>query len=211
MSIQVQNEVPSLSINQRNLYLYYLNHKKKHKDIPCFVPKISVKGNGVNDYIKLIGTLEELNLVRIDRTAENYTGWVLLDPITDHWLAWASARSKSQAFYSIAHQQTMEATKKYPEFPINEYAHLQRITRELSEIIQRDTKRHQMDEHLTSSMRDLLEYEIIPMLENELDYDPTPQYLYDDTGGEPAVSASERHATEWREHQMAKRGLTPQS
>jgi len=97
----------------------------------------------------------------------------------------------------------MEATKKYPEFPINEYAHLQRITRELSEIIQRDTKRHQMDEHLTSSMRDLLEYEIIPMLENELDYDPTPQYLYDDTGGEPAVSASERHAAAWKEHQEA--------
>ena len=101
----------------------------------------------------------------------------------------------------------MESTKKYPEFPTSEYAHLQRIIKELKEVLQRDAQRHQMDEHLTPSMRDLLEYEVIPVLENELDadlnYDPTPQYLYDNTGGEPAVTASERHAAAWKEHQEA--------
>lgn len=104
----------------------------------------------------------------------------------------------------------MEQQRKYPEFPVNEYKHLERILKELNEIVQRENKRHQMDADLTPSMLSLLEDEIIPMLENELDYDPTPQYLYDDTGGEPAVSAKERHQSSWIEHQMAKRGLTPQ-
>ena len=103
----------------------------------------------------------------------------------------------------------MESTKKYPEFPTSEYAHLQRIIKELKEVLQRDAKRHQMDEHFTPSMRGLLEYEVIPVLENELDadlnYDPTPQYLYDNTGGEPPVTASERHAAAWKEHQEAHR------
>ena len=36
-----------------------------------------------------------------------------------------------------------------------------------------------MDTHLTPSMIDLLEHEIIPQLDNELDYDPTPQTAYD--------------------------------
>lgn len=93
---------------------------------------------------------------------------------------------------------------------INEYQHLERIIKELKEVLERDSKRHEMDGHLTPSMRALLEDEIIPVLQNELDYDPTPQYLYDDTGGEPAVSAEERHQSSWIEHQMAKRGLTPQ-
>ena len=39
----------------------------------------------------------------------------------------------------------------------------------------------------------LLESEIIPQLENELDFDPTPQYLWDDTGGEPPVTLDEMH------------------
>ena len=50
-----------------------------------------------------------------------------------------------------------------------------------------------MDEHLTHSMRSLLEDEIIPQLENELDFDPTPQYLWDDTCGEPPVTLDEMH------------------
>lgn len=63
----------------------------------------------------------------------------------------------------------------------------------LKGVIAREDKRHIMDEHLTHSMRDLLESEIIPQLENELDFDPTPQYLWDDTGGEPPVTLDEIH------------------
>tara|TARA_B100001939_G_scaffold27498_1_gene22028 strand:- start:309 stop:596 length:288 start_codon:yes stop_codon:yes gene_type:complete len=63
----------------------------------------------------------------------------------------------------------------------------------LKGVIAREDKRHMMDEHLTASMRDLLESEIIPQLENELDFDPTPQYLWDDSGGEPPITLDEMH------------------
>ena len=44
-------------------------------------------------------------------------------------------------------------------------------------------------------MRSLLEDEIIPQLENELemDYDPSPYYLWDNSGGEPPVTLDEMH------------------
>jgi hypothetical protein len=90
----------------------------------------------------------------------------------------------------------MTTPTAYPEFPMNEYTHLQRIIKELKEVLARDDKRHQMDEHLTPSMRALLEEEIIPVLENELDYDPT-----DDMGGEPPITADEMHTAAWKQHQ----------
>jgi hypothetical protein len=79
--MQVDNSAPlSLSINQRNLYLYYLNHRKKHKNVPCFVPKIPVQGNRMADYMRTIESLEEKQLIRVDRSSDNYTGWIILDP-----------------------------------------------------------------------------------------------------------------------------------
>ena len=79
--------------------------------------------------------------------------------------------------------------------PVQEYEcdKIQRALDILKGVIAREDKRHMMDEHLTASMRNLLESEIIPQLENELDFDPTPQYLWDDTGGEPPVTISEMH------------------
>jgi hypothetical protein len=38
-------------------------------------------------------------------------------------------------------------------------------------------------------------------LRQDLDYDPTPQYLYDNTGGEPPVTMAEMHASAWQQHQ----------
>ena len=78
---------------------------------------------------------------------------------------------------------------------INEYTHVENIVKDLKAIIEREDKRHQMDEHLTHSMRSLLEDEIIPQLENELemDYDPSPYYLWDNSGGEPPVTLDEMH------------------
>ena len=70
---------------------------------------------------------------------------------------------------------------------------IQRALDLLKGVIAREDKRHMMDQELTASMRDLLESEIIPQLENELDFDPTPQYLWDDTGGEPPVTLDEMH------------------
>ena len=88
---------------------------------------------------------------------------------------------------------------------INEYTALAGIVKDLKAIVARESKRPQGCEDLTLSMLALLEEEIIPQLENEieqdLDYDPTPQYLYDNTGGEPPVTMAEMHASAWQQHQ----------
>lgn len=86
----------------------------------------------------------------------------------------------------------------------NEYTNLKRIIKELKEIIQRDSERPEGCEDLTSSMRSLLEDEIIPVLENELDFDPTPQHLYDHSGGEPPVTMAEIWMQAHREAQLLK-------
>ena len=82
---------------------------------------------------------------------------------------------------------------------VNEFSQVKSILKDLKAIIDREDKRHEMDAHLTTSMRNLLEDEIIPMLENELDFDPTPQYLWDDTGGEPPVILDEMHTAAYNQ------------
>jgi hypothetical protein len=54
---------------------------------------------------------------------------------------------------------------------VNEHAEIKLIVQDLKAIIDREDKRHLMDQHLTSSMRHLLEDLIIPNLQNELDFD----------------------------------------
>lgn len=57
----------------------------------------------------------------------------------------------------------------------NEYHQLQLVIDALQSICAREDKRHQMDQQLNSQTRDVLD-EVIVMLQDELDYDPTPQY-----------------------------------
>ena len=82
---------------------------------------------------------------------------------------------------------------------VNEFTQIQLILKDLKAIIDRESKRHMMDEHLTSSMRSLLEDLIIPNLENELDFDPTPQHLWDNSGGEPPVTLDEMHTAAYNQ------------
>ena len=82
---------------------------------------------------------------------------------------------------------------------INENTHVGQILKDLKAIIDREDKRHEMDAHLTTSMRMLLEDEIIPQLENELDFDPTPQHLWDDSGGEPPITLDEMHTAAYNQ------------
>ena len=79
--------------------------------------------------------------------------------------------------------------------PIREHesTKIQRALDILKGVIDREDKRHMMDQELTTSMRDLLESEIIPQLENELDFDPSPYHLWDNSGGEPPVTLDEMH------------------
>jgi hypothetical protein len=70
----------NLTINQRNLYLYYLNHKKKNKHAVCFVPKMPMQSTRMQDYLRAIEALEEKKLITVDRSSDNYTGWIIQDP-----------------------------------------------------------------------------------------------------------------------------------
>ena len=85
--------------------------------------------------------------------------------------------------------------------PIQEHESdkIQRALDILKGVVERENKRHMMDTELTHSMMDLLESEVIPQLENELDYDPTPQCLWDDSGGEPPVTLNEMHTEAYKQ------------
>ena len=84
-------------------------------------------------------------------------------------------------------------TSHYGPIPENEYAKIKRALEILKGVIAREGRRHMMDMDLTISMKMLLEDEIIPQLENELDFDPSPYYLWDNSGGEPPVTLDEMH------------------
>ena len=77
----------------------------------------------------------------------------------------------------------------------NEYYYLEEVRSILKNVLARESKRHEMDEHLVPGTADVIE-EIITMLEEQLDYDPTPHEL-----GEPPITAAEMHAAAWKEHQ----------
>ena len=78
---------------------------------------------------------------------------------------------------------------------------LERIYAELKEIVEYENKLHMMDQTLNPVDLSKIEDEIIPAIEEIVDYDPTPQYLYDNDGGEPAISAEEMHSGAWKQHQ----------
>lgn len=73
-------EAVGLRANQRNLYLYYVNHRNKHPHSVCYVPKMPMQSSRLDSYIRAIAALEEKGLIRVDRSAQNYTGWIMLDP-----------------------------------------------------------------------------------------------------------------------------------
>ena len=56
----------------------------------------------------------------------------------------------------------------------NETTRLQNILKELDAIVKREDKRHLMDQHLMIRTLDALKYEIIPLIDYEVNYDPTP-------------------------------------
>ena len=67
-----------LSINQRNLYCHFLAHQKRNNNLPCFVPKNFLVGNRMDISIKALAALEKKGLIRVDRSATNYTEWIML-------------------------------------------------------------------------------------------------------------------------------------
>ena len=91
----------------------------------------------------------------------------------------------------------MEQSKKYPEcdWTKNEYHQLQVALDALKNIRNREYRRHEMDAHLAPQTSDVLD-EVIGLLSDELDYDPTPS-----EPGEPPITMDEMHTAAWKEHQ----------
>ena len=54
------------------------------------------------------------------------------------------------------------------------YAEIEKAYKILKEAIERENKLHEMDMTIMSSHLDELQYEILPMLEEIVFYDPTP-------------------------------------
>ena len=76
---------------------------------------------------------------------------------------------------------------------------LENIYKELKEIVKFENSLHMMDMTLNQSDVNTIE-EVISMIEDIVDYDPTPQYLYDNSGGEVPMTANERLSAAWKEH-----------
>lgn len=77
------------------------------------------------------------------------------------------------------------------------------MEKKVKQLLLEDQKRHQMDAEPFWSL-EIIEDEILPALEKFLeawDDDPSPQYLYDHSGGEPPVTAAEMHTAAWKQHQ----------
>lgn len=72
--------LPSLTINQRNLYFYFLNHRKKHGKTPCFVPRCPSQASRIDQYFQALRKLEQYNLISVDRSTAHYTGWIMTEP-----------------------------------------------------------------------------------------------------------------------------------
>ena len=67
----------SLSITQRNLYIFFLSHKERYKHSPCFIPKVPMSGNRLSDYLRAIEALEEKGLIIVHRSEGHYTSWIM--------------------------------------------------------------------------------------------------------------------------------------
>ena len=78
---------------------------------------------------------------------------------------------------------------------------LEHIYKELKEIVEYENKLHMMDQTLNLTDLSKIEDEIIPAIEEIIYYDPTPQYLYDNDGGELPMGAEEIHSGAWKQHQ----------
>ena len=76
---------------------------------------------------------------------------------------------------------------------------LERIYKELNEIVKFENSLHMMDMTLNQTDVNTLE-EVISMMEGIVNYDPTPYYLYDNSGGEAPMTANERLNASWQDH-----------
>ena len=80
MTVHLKVMQLALTINQRNLYRYYLGQKKKRGKTPCFVPRCPTQVSRLEQYLNALIKLGQYGLIHVDRTSDNYTGWIMTEP-----------------------------------------------------------------------------------------------------------------------------------
>lgn len=71
----------SLRTNQRNLLRLVAQHEQRYPGEPCYLGKVTASRRNV--FIKAVNSLEERQLIEIERTGSNFQAWKikLLVPI----------------------------------------------------------------------------------------------------------------------------------
>jgi len=74
-------KLPSLRTNQRNILRLVAQHEHRNPDEPCYLGKITASRRNV--FLKAVNSLEERQLIEIERTGSNFQAWriKLLVPI----------------------------------------------------------------------------------------------------------------------------------
>lgn len=73
-------KIPNLKLNSRNLLNYVIYSKEKHPNAPCFVPKCP--NSDLVGYLRNLEILEEYKLIKVSRSANHYTSWIVSTSLT---------------------------------------------------------------------------------------------------------------------------------
>lgn len=73
----------SLRTNQRNVLRLVAQHEQRNPGEPCYLGKVTA--SRVNVFLKAVNSLEQKQLIEIDRTSDNFRAWTikLLIPLED--------------------------------------------------------------------------------------------------------------------------------
>ena len=73
--------LPNLRTNQRNILRLVAQHEQRHPGETCYLGRVTA--SRVNVFLKAVNSLEEKELIEIERTGSNFQTWKikLLIPI----------------------------------------------------------------------------------------------------------------------------------
>ena len=79
---------------------------------------------------------------------------------------------------------------------IHSMSEIQKAYDILKEVVERENKLHLMDMTINTCDVEMIEYEVLPVLDDILGYEPSDEEL----GGEPPMTANEMHTAAHKQH-----------
>lgn len=67
--------LPNLRTNQRNVLRLVAQHEQRNPGQPCYLGKVTA--SRANVFIKAVNSLEEKQLIEIERTGSNFQAWTI--------------------------------------------------------------------------------------------------------------------------------------